>query len=414
MTYFYDTCSLLNLGEKIFSLPSCDAVGVSTESFKELENIKTSSSKDQETKFKARHLIRALEDNKDKLKVICVDNNVMDAISRFDLPITSDNIICATAYTIKESSGEDVVFVTDDLNCKAICKYVFGLSCHSSYELLSASELYKGYIEKVVSDEELANVYQAPSDNIFNSKINEYTIMYDASHHFIDTVKWDGEAYKSIVKKNFGFESKSFGKVKPLDEIQRCAFDSINNNVITMIYGRAGSGKTTIPLAYAEAMMDKEKFSQIVFVYSYDTLKGARELGFEKGSHEEKLLNYGAIGNILATKYGDADSVEFALSQGTIDIIPTANIRGVDFRDKFVFVTEAQNLDVYTLKTLIQRCGEGTKLVLEGDLLEQSDTAVNGSGMKRFIEVFGGTKYAGIIKLKENYRSEFGEIADLM
>lgn len=414
MTYFYDTCSLLNLGEKIFSLPSCDAVGVSTESFKELENIKTSSSKDQETKFKARHLIRALEDNKDKLRVICVDNNVMDAISRFDLPITSDNIICATAYAIKKSSSEDVVFVTDDLNCKAICKYVFGLSCRSSYELFSSSELYKGYIEKVVSDEELANVYQAPSDNIFNSKINEYTIMYDASHHFIDTVKWDGEAYKSIVKKNFGFESKSFGKVKPLDEIQRCAFDSINNNVITMIYGRAGSGKTTIPLAYAEAMMDKEKFSQIVFVYSYDTLKGARELGFEKGSHEEKLLNYGAIGNILATKYGDADSVEFALSQGTIDIIPTANIRGVDFRDKFVFVTEAQNLDVYTLKTLIQRCGEGTKLVLEGDLLEQSDTSVNGSGMKRFIEVFGGTKYAGIIKLKENYRSEFGEIADLM
>lgn len=414
MIYFYDTCSLLNMGEKAFDIPPDVAVGISTETLKELENIKTSASKDQETKFKARHLIRALEDPKyaDKLKVYCVTGDVYVTLEHMNLPITSDNLICATAYWV--SKDEEVTFITDDLNCKAIQQYIFGLPSRTSEDLQNGTELYKGYTERVVTDDELVTVYQEPASNIFNCKINEYTIMYDSSNHFVDTIKWDGEAYKSIVKKNFGFESKSFGKVKPLDEIQRCAFDSINNNVITMIYGRAGSGKTTIPLAYAEAMMDKEKFSQIVFVYSYDTLKGARELGFEKGSHEEKLLNYGAIGNILATKYGDGDSVEFALTQGTIDIIPTANIRGVDFRDKFVFVTEAQNLDVYTLKTLIQRCGEGTKLVLEGDLLEQSDTSVSGSGMKRFIEVFGGTKYAGIVKLKQNYRSEFGEIADLM
>lgn len=409
--HFYDTCALLNLGEKAFE----DDVWISSVTLQEIESIKTSSSKDQETKYKARNLARAFEAHGDKLHVMIPNNETSKILEvEFQLPITNDNLICATALQLQRSVDKDstLVFCTDDLNCKAIASHVLNLTVRGSDGMVA--DLYKGYVQIEVDDDLLAKVYQYPNENTLDLKINEYALMYDKDGKFIDTVKWDGEATKSIVKKNFSFESRQFGKVKPLDEIQRCAFDSINNNVITLIYGRSGSGKTTIPLAYAEAMMDKEKYSEIVFVYSYDTLRGAKELGFEKGSHEEKLLNYGAIGNILATKYGDIDGVEFALSQGKIDIVPTANIRGVDFRDRLVFVTEAQNLDVYTLKTIVQRCGEGTKLIFEGDLIEQSDTNVSGSGMKRFIEVFGGTKYAGIVKLKNNYRSSFGELADLM
>lgn len=273
---------------------------------------------------------------------------------------------------------------------------------------------YLGYQIISVNDEQLASVYSDSRNNIFNAITNEYIIMKDKDGNFVDTVKWTDSGYISIVKKNYSFESKQFGKIKPFDEIQRCAFDSINNNVITMLYGRAGSGKTTIPLAYAEAMMDKGKYKQIVFVYSYDPLKGARELGFERGEHIDKLINYGAIGNILGSKYGDLDSIGIQIERQRINIIPTANIRGVDFKDCIIIVTEAQNLDVYTLKTIIQRCEDNCKLILDGDCLEQTDTNSDASGMKRFVEVFKGTQYAGIVKLAKNYRSSFGELADKM
>ena len=210
------------------------------------------------------------------------------------------------------------------------------------------------------------------------------------------------------------FKSMNFGNIKPLDPIQICACDSIANNDITMLYGRAGSGKTLLPMAYANMMMDKGKYNNITFVYSYDTLKGAKDLGYEKGDHVTKLLNYGAIGGILSSKYGDMYEVEKKIDSGDINIIPTAYIRGISLKKSIVIITEAQNLDVYTLKTIIQRCEDDCKLIIEGDMIEQKDNNVLQVGMKRFSEVFSNNEFTGIIKLKSNYRSKMSELADNM
>ncbi len=101
------------------------------------------------------------------------------------------------------------------------------------------------------------------------------------------------------------------------------------------------------------------------------------------------------------------------INRGILDIIPTANIRGVEFEaDSCVIVTEAQNLDVYTLKTIIQRCKEGCKQIYEGDIIEQKDTKIQDVGINRLIEVFKGNENFGCVKLKNNYRSKLSELAD--
>jgi predicted ribonuclease YlaK len=69
---------------------------------------------------------------------------------------------------------------------------------------------------------------------------------------------------------------------------------------------------------------------------------------------------------------------------------------------------------VYTLKTIIQRCENDCKLIIEGDMIEQKDTNVTQIGMKRFSEVFSGNDCVGIVKLKSNYRSKISELADNM
>ena len=244
----------------------------------------------------------------------------------------------------------------------------------------------------------------------YGLKVNEYLIISNIQKQ--NVYKWNGQEYTSVSPTSF--KSKNFGVIKPLDSVQICACDSIENNQITMLYGKAGSGKTLLPMAYASAMMDKEKYNNITFVYSYDTLKGAKDLGYEKGDHVTKLLNYGAIGGILSSKYGDMYEVERKMDKGELNIIPTAYIRGISLQKSIVIVTEAQNLDVYTLKTIIQRCENDCKLIIEGDMIEQKDTNVSQIGMKRFAEVFGGNNTTGIIKLKSNYRSKISELADSM
>ena len=71
-------------------------------------------------------------------------------------------------------------------------------------------------------------------------------------------------------------------------------------------------------------------------------------------------------------------------------------------------------MDIYTLKTVLQRCEQGCKQVYEGDILEQTDVNISQSGMERMIDVFKDNDYFGCIKLKNSYRSTVTTIADKM
>lgn len=372
----------------------------------ELENIKTSSRKDEEAKYKARKLLHILDENSDKYKVVITTKNIISIIDDFGLENTPDNQICACAYSIP-----DILFITNDISCKTIAKWIFGLDISSISTI--QEDLYKGYRDITLSENDMAYFYEHLNENVFNLLTNEYVIIRNADNEVVDKLKWDGEMYQTI--RNKPFKSNMFGTLKPLDDIQSFAMDSINTNDITVLYGKAGSGKTTLPLNYIMQEIEKGRYKKCYMVYSYEPLKGAKTLGYEKGDHVTKLIYSASIGNILASKFGDLQQVEYMLDRGMLDIIPTANIRGVEFEsDSICMVTESQNLDVYTLKTIIQRCKSGCKQIYEGDIIEQKDTNIQNVGINRLIDVFKGHKSFGCVKLKNNYRSELSELADLM
>ena len=293
--------------------------------------------------------------------------------------------------------------------CSLIANTYFGLDVEELK--LKNDNVYKGYRVVQPTDEELSQVYSKDNcENIFGCLVNEYVIINDSDGNFCDVVKWNGEKYATLNTKPF--KSRAFSNVKPLDEIQRCAFDSIVTNDITVLYGRSGSGKTTIPLSYIMSNVESQKYKKCVIIYDFETLKGAKTLGFTPGTLNEKIITQGAIGNILSSKFGDMSEVERLMASGMIEIIPTANIRGYEISsDEICFVTEGQNLDTYTLKTIIQRCKAGAKIIIEGDIIEQHDNNRE-VGLLKMIEVFKGYKSFGCVKLKNNYRSEIGELAD--
>ena len=396
---FYDTNAILT------DCTDISNVIISSKTLDELENIKSSSHKDNDIKYKARVAVRAIREQKPE--IIVVQKSDYDKIEELGLEITNDNLIIASAW--RYSQENSIAFVTQDVLCSLIAKTYFGLDVEELK--LKNDDVYKGFRVVQPTDEELSQVYSKDNcENIFGCLVNEYVIINDSDGNFCDVVKWTGEKYATLNTKPF--KSRAFSNVKPLDEIQRCAFDSIVTNDITVLYGRSGSGKTTIPLSYIMSNVESQKYKKCVIIYDFETLKGAKTLGFTPGTLNEKIITQGAIGNILSSKFGDMSEVERLMASGMIEIIPTANIRGYEISsDEICFVTEGQNLDTYTLKTIIQRCKAGAKIIIEGDIIEQHDNNRE-VGLLKMIEVFKGYKSFGCVKLKNNYRSEIGELAD--
>ena len=396
---FLDTNSILT------DCTDISNVVISSKTLDELENIKSSSHKDNDIKYKARVAVRAIREQKPE--IIVVQKSDYDKIEELGLEITNDNLIIASAW--RYSQENHIIFVTNDILCSLIANTYFGFDVEELK--LKNDDVYKGFRVVQPTDEELSQVYSKDNcENIFGCLVNEYVIINDSDGNFCDVVKWNGEKYATLNTKPF--KSRSFSNVKPLDEIQRCAFDSIVTNDITVLYGRSGSGKTTIPLSYIMSNVESQKYKKCVIIYDFETLKGAKTLGFTPGTLNEKIITQGAIGNILSSKFGDMSEVERLMASGMIEIIPTANIRGYEISsDEICFVTEGQNLDTYTLKTIIQRCKAGAKIIIEGDIIEQHDNNRE-VGLLKMIEVFKGYKSFGCVKLKNNYRSEIGELAD--
>lgn len=92
---------------------------LSSKTLEELEHIKVSGNRTEEIRYKARKILHILDENPDKFQVVIVNQDILDIIEDEGLENTPDNQICACASTIK-----DVLFVTNDLACKTIAKWV--------------------------------------------------------------------------------------------------------------------------------------------------------------------------------------------------------------------------------------------------------------------------------------------------
>lgn len=417
---FYDTNVLLDCGEQIISsLQDYEHLYLSSKTLEEIENIKTAKNKTEEVRYKARQASKLLHRYRDRLNVVAVTNKIYDILSDLYIPDSPDNIIIASAIqALKDrEANSSLEFYTSDLNCWLMCEYITGIyrndnitSCFIDNKQV---DLYKGYKYVQPTDEQFAEVYSKDiSENVFDCNVNEYAIIKDNLGETCDIIKWTGEKYVCVSAKPF--KSRAFGTIKPLDDYQRCAFDSITNNDITVLYGKSGCGKTTLPLSYIMSCVESQKYKKCYIISHFETLKGAKTLGYIKGELLQKELQTGSIGNILATKFGDSGETERLIAAGLLEIVPTANIRGMEIpNDCICYITEGQNLDTYTLKTIIQRCRQGCKIIIEGDIIEQHDINRE-TGLLRMIEVFKGYKGFGVVKLKNNYRSEFAELADML
>ena len=114
---FYDTNAILFLQDRLLE---DEKFYISSTTLLELEHIKVSRNKDEETKYRARKALHVLDENTDKYDVIIITDQILSIIEKLGLENTPDNQICACASTI-----DNVLFITNDIACKTIAKWIF-------------------------------------------------------------------------------------------------------------------------------------------------------------------------------------------------------------------------------------------------------------------------------------------------
>lgn len=410
MTKFYDTCVLLDYGEEIFK--KNEKFLISNITLQEIESIKNSRLKDDDTKYKARVLAKLLLDNPDLYQVITYKKNYLDNLNLYEE--NNDLKIIACAYL---GSSLLTTFVTSDIACYHIAKSLF---CDMEVEFYKEKEDdYLGYVVKELNYEELATFYDNTlvfNKNIYNLLINQY-LLIKSDGDIIDKYKWTEDGYKKVnyqkpLSKMLGGSSFKY------DNIQQLGLDSLASNQITMLRGPAGSGKSCLAFNHMFSLLEKGTIDKIIVFCNTVATRGSAKLGFYPGSRTEKLLD-SQIGNLLISKLGDRLAVEKLIDEGQLILLPFSDIRGYDTTgmNAAIYISEAQNLDIELMKLALQRIGSDSICIIDGDDRTQVDLNMYAgklNGMKRTSEVFRGHSFYGEVTLNKIHRSAIAELAQQM
>ena len=170
MKKFYDTCSLLLKTDTIFDE---GIFYISSVTLNELEGIKTSATKDPDTKYAARKILHLLDENPDKYIVTIFTEKMLKPIAKRALTITNDTMILATAIDV--SKNEEITFVTNDLALKNIAGIFFDRN-HIESVQEDFLDGYSGYIEVTMDEAEMGDFYNRVypnNENIYGLLANK-------------------------------------------------------------------------------------------------------------------------------------------------------------------------------------------------------------------------------------------------
>lgn len=262
---FYDTSALLTASE-LGVLSNINNLLISSVTLQELENLKTSARKTEEVRRNAQKVISFLnnlmsEDRSNMIVTHCSEYEQCIIDKGFE--ITNDMKILSDAVHIDTFvKPDETVFVTNDLSLYNFAEFYFGSDMIQ--KVTEYPDEYCGVKEVVLSEEELAQFYDISNagTNKFNLLQNEYLIIKDEIGKAIARYKWNGTEYEEIRFHNF--TNSYLGEIKPIDVYQELACDSLISNPITMIRGRAGSGKSLMSMGYLFYLLDKREIDKII------------------------------------------------------------------------------------------------------------------------------------------------------
>jgi PhoH-like ATPase len=328
-----------------------------------------------------------------------------------------DSKILSLALGLENSR---VILVTKDINLR-IRASALGLETEDYLsEDRDVSELYTGIHNIQVDGETIDLLFNEKEASIPNTseKIleNSFGVLSDGRQKSALVRFYPS---KGIMKSIRG--QNAWG-VHARNKEQLFALELLMDNSIKLVtlVGHGGTGKTLLALCAGLQKVTEDK--------TYNKLSAARpifplgrDIGYTPGSIQEKVRPWmqGIYDNLeflmgLSTedKKKGRCAEEF-IDMGLVNIEPLTYIRGRSMPNQFILIDECQNTSKHEIKTIITRCGEGTKIVLVGDIDQIDNPHLDSidNGLSYTVDRFKGQKVAGHVTLRKGERSSLAELA---
>ena len=156
------------------------------------------------------------------------------------------------------------------------------------------------------------------------------------------------------------------------------------SKMIVFATGPAGTGKTMLAVQWAVDQLKYGDASKIII--TRPAVSVDEEHGFLPGDLNEKMAPWTRpIFDVIAENY-TAKEIEHMVAEGIIETSPLAYMRGRTFKNAVVIADEMQNTTPSQMKMLLTRLGQGSKMVVTGDL-QQADRPSN-NGLLGFLKLY--------------------------
>lgn len=336
-----------------------------------------------------------------------------------------DNQIIAFCKAL-QSEKPELILVTRDLLLRLKAEAV-GVPCQDYKKFsvaTSANSLYNG-VRSVVGQYDVDNLYAASKvpatdfltfDDLKTLNPNQFLVVKQEGTDRSALARYTGKEVQVI-------NTYSPCKIEGRNKEQKFAIDLLLDPAIklTTIVGSAGTGKTLLAIAAGlHLVLDAKKYKSLVVCRPIQPL--GKDIGYLPGTMEEKMepwvapikdnLRYLLSADGKKSKRGE-ETLEMLFENGTIEVEAMTFIRGRSISGAYMIIDEAQNLNVHELKTIITRVGEGTKIVLTGDIEQIDNMYVDSlsNGLTVAIEKFKEYPIAGHVTLIKGERSELATLA---
>lgn len=368
---------------------------ISSETLKELENIKISGNKTDAVRYNSRKAVRFLDKNEDKYKVIMYDAESTCDFNTYRLEDTPDTRIIRCAEYAKDELGyKNLVFYTNDLLCKRIAKEYFKLNVDGVSE--GESQIYKGYRLIRGTTKEI-NEFMSDMDYT-GWNVNEYLIIENSDDGSVKEMRFDGETFVAL-------KLPSSRYIKAKNPLQRCALDILNNPDITVaaILGGYGSGKTYLSMQMAlYNVQEKGRASKILGVR--EVIGEGKEIGFLPGDMENKIgLFFDPLRHSLN---GGEFELESLKQSGVLDVNIPFFMKGTTYNNTIIICDEAEDLTESQIRLIGTRLGNDSTIYLAGDYKQSLLQKTINNPLIKMCSEFKGNKKFGCIYLGEDVRSE--------
>ena len=167
-----------------------------------------------------------------------------------------------------------------------------------------------------------------------------------------------------------GAAKKKTSGIVPKTEKQGELLEALRSHNQVFILGPAGTGKTYVTATVAADLYTTKEIDKIVITRPHVAV--GKELGFLKGDLTEKTMPWALPVLDVLEKHLGKGAVETGIKNGNIEMAPMALMRGRSFDNAFIIIDETQNITLHELKMVLTRVGEGSTIVLNGDV-QQSD-----------------------------------------